>query len=88
MREAFEGYWSEQRQQAVVIFCNKEGVDVEAFYRMIEEYHFSGKTPLRETVFAALEKKPKLLERKKIFERIVKQMLEIVATFDDGMGGD
>lgn len=57
------------------------------YQRMIEEYHFSGKTPLRETVFAALEKKPKLLERKKIFVRIVKQMLEIVATFDDGMGG-
>ena len=88
VREAFDGYWSEQRHEAVVTLCNKEGIELEAFCRMIEEYHFSGQPPLRETVFAALEKKPKLLERKKIFERIVKQMLEIVAMFDDGMGGD
>jgi type I restriction enzyme R subunit len=36
-------------------------------------------------VFNALERKPKLLERKKIFERVVKELLEIVATFDDGV---
>lgn len=86
LKVAFEDYWNEQKQQAVVTLCNQEGMDTEAFYRMVEAYHFSGKTPLRETVFAALEKKPKLLERKNIFERIVKQMLEIVATFDDNLG--
>jgi len=85
LTEVFNDYWAEEKQKAVVTLCNKEGIDKEAFYRMMEEHHFTGKTPLRETVFNALERKPKLLERKKIFERVVKELLEIVATFDDGV---
>ncbi len=34
-----------------------------------------------------LEQKPKILERKKITERIIDKLLALVATFDDGLGG-
>ena len=54
--------------------------------QMLDTYQFTGKEPLRETVFAALDNKPKLLERKNVFKRIVDRLLTIVRTFDDGMG--
>ena len=54
--------------------------------RMIANYKFSGKEPLRETVLSACNEKPKLLERKKIFDRVVLKLLDIIAKFDDAMG--
>lgn len=53
---------------------------------MIADYKFSGKEPLRETVLSACEQKPKLLERKKIFKRVVSGLLDIIDKFDDTLG--
>jgi len=53
---------------------------------MISAYHFTGKEPLRETVFAALKAKPKLLERKRIFKRVVSKLRDIITKFDDDIG--
>ena len=53
---------------------------------MIDNYHFTGKAPLRDTVFEAYENKPKLLERKSIFDRVVVGIFDIVRKFDDGLG--
>ena len=41
---------------------------------------------LREAVFAALVEKPKLMDRKPIFERVVEKLKSLVSTFDDDMG--
>lgn len=49
-------------------------------------YHFTGKEPRRETVLDALNFKPKVLERKRIFERVVSKLMEMIGTFDDGVG--
>lgn len=40
----------------------------------------------RETVLSACNEKPKLLERKKIFARVVSKLLEIINKFDDAIG--
>jgi type I restriction enzyme R subunit len=53
---------------------------------MIADYKFSGKEPLRETVLSACNEKPKLLERKKVFDRVVSKLLDIVNKFDDAIG--
>jgi len=53
---------------------------------MIEQYHFSGKTPLQGAVVEALQEKPKFLERKRIIDRVISKMLKLVSTFDDGIG--
>jgi hypothetical protein len=45
-----------------------------------------GKEPLRETVLGACNEKPKLLERKKIYQRVVNRLLDIIETFDDDLG--
>jgi type I restriction enzyme R subunit len=83
MDDEFEQYWTTQRKQAVKGFAEQENMDEQALLSMIDEYHFSGKTPLRETVFSALNTKPKLMERKTIFERIVDKLTTLIETFDD-----
>ena len=84
--ESFAIYWDAEKRQAVKQLCEAEGLNEEAVYQMIDHYHFTGKEPLRDTVFEALENKPKLLERKSIFDRVVIALLDIVRKFDDGLG--
>jgi type I restriction enzyme R subunit len=84
--EVFNDFWADERQQAVESLCDDEKMNIEAVNEMISQYHFSGKEPLRDTVFEALKSKPKLLERKKIFERFVGKFLDIIGKFDDNMG--
>jgi type I restriction enzyme R subunit len=84
--ESFALYWDAEKKQAVQQLCETEGLNEEAVYQMIDNYHFTGKEPLPDTIFAALKKKPKLLERKSIFDRVVVGLLDIVRKFDDGLG--
>lgn len=86
IKEVFSEFWTEEKIEAIKQLCATEGMDREAVLQMLDIYQFTGKEPLRETVFAALDNKPKLLERKNVFERIVDKLLSIVRTFDDGMG--
>jgi len=78
----FEGYWSNEKQQALNKLSQDEKLDPEGLMRMIDEYRFSGKSPLRDNVFEALTYKPKLMERKKVFERISSALVDIVEKFD------
>ena len=84
--EIFDQFWNKERQQAVQSLCETENLSEQAVYKMMDDFQFSGKEPLRETVFSALGRKPKLLERKPLFERIVRRLKEIIHTFDDSMG--
>ena len=85
--EAFEAYWSAEKEAALVALCEAEQLDRQKVNVIIRDYQFTGKEPLREAVFGALEVRPKILERKTIFERILDGLLDIIRTFDDGMGG-
>jgi type I restriction enzyme R subunit len=85
-KEVFNEFWTKEKREAIQQLCTSEGIDQDAAYQMLDSYQFTGKEPLRETVFAALHNKPKLLERKSVFERVVDKLLSIVRTFDDNMG--
>jgi type I restriction enzyme R subunit len=87
VEETFLAFWNDERVKAMEAVCAEEGIPPAAFQRLVEDYQFTGKPPLREAVIDALEQKPKILERRKITERITEKLLELVATFDDGLGG-
>ena len=82
----FQNFWNQERTEAVRQLCLKENLKLEAVQQMIADYKFSGKEPLRETVLNACNEKPKLLERKKVFDRVVSQLLYIINKFDDALG--
>ncbi|MDZ8138446.1 MAG: type I restriction endonuclease subunit R [Nostoc sp. DedQUE04] len=82
----FQDFWTQERVEAIQQLCLEENLKVEAVNQMIADYKFSGKEPLRETVLSACNEKPKLLERKKIFARVVSKLLDIINKFDDDLG--
>jgi type I restriction enzyme R subunit len=82
----FQNFWTQERIEAIKKLCIEENLNVEAVNKMIADYKFSGKEPLRETVLSACNEKPKLLDRKKIFARVVSKLLDIINKFDDALG--
>jgi type I restriction enzyme, R subunit len=86
IENVFKDFWNQERVEAVHQLCLEENLKEEAVNQMIANYKFSGKEPLRETVLSACNEKPKLLERKKIFDRVVSKLLEIINKFDDDLG--
>ena len=82
----FQTFWNQERVKSIQQLCAEENLKVEAVNQMIADYKFSGKEPLRETVLSACNEKPKLLERKKIFARVVSKLLDIINKFDDAIG--
>lgn len=85
--EAFEAFWRAEKSQALEQLCIEEQLNPEQLSKLLEDYLFSGRTPLSESVVAAMQVKPKLLERKSIVERIKDKIISLIATFDDGIGG-
>jgi type I restriction enzyme, R subunit len=82
----FQNFWNQERIDAIGQLCQEENLKAENVQQMIADYKFSGKEPLRETVLSACNEKPKLLERKKVFDRVVTKLLDIVNKFDDAIG--
>jgi type I restriction enzyme R subunit len=84
--DGFKQFWNEKKEAAIEALCVKQKMDKAAVMAIIDEYHFSSKEPMRDTVFAALKKKPKLLERKTIFEKFVAGLNAFIRTFEDNIG--
>lgn len=86
LQDIFAGFWHHEKRQAIHALCEKERLDKDAVYRLIDEYNFTGKEPLREQVFSALAYKPKLMERKAIYSRVLKAFKEIVEQYEEHTG--
>ena len=86
VEKAFQDFWNQERVEAIRQLCLEENLNEEAVEQMIANYKFSGKEPLQKTVLSACNEKPKLLDRKKIFKRVVSQLLDIINKFDDALG--
>lgn len=84
--EAFEAFWNTARTQAMQGLCEEEGLAPEAVHELIENYLFTGRTPLPQNIVDTMHTKPKILERRTIVDRIISKILGFVQTFDDGMG--
>lgn len=80
----FETFWNEEREKSLIELCEQEGLKRADVEQMIAAYHFTHREPLREKVVAALEVKPKILERKTIIERVTRKLMDLIGTFDDG----
>ncbi len=83
--QEFETYWSEQKQKAIEELSQKEGLDLEGLQKIIGNYLFTEKTPMRDDVIGILNERPKLQERSSVSERIITKIKEFVETFIDGV---
>lgn len=82
----FEGFWAEKREAAFQTICTEEKLGREGFAGLLEAYQFSGKRPLTDEVIAIMTEVPGILKRKPSAERVVTRMVDLLETFDEGMG--
>lgn len=85
--EEFESFWSEERQNAIRALSEDEGLDSEKLEKVIGDYLFTEKKPMRDDVIAMLNKRPALKERGKIAERLTNKILAFVEIFISGISG-
>lgn len=81
--EAFQQFWDAEREAALAKLCLELALKRENVDQMIANYHFTHRQPLRDQVIAALEVKPKILERKAATEGVLVGIRELIETFDD-----
>ena len=86
VEQSFKDFWNDQRSRALAELCDTEGLVDAKVQEVIEDYQFNGRVPLRETIISALKERPKILERRKIIERVRDRILELVRIFDEGIG--
>ena len=66
--------------------CEEEGLDRERFDRLVDQFNFSGQSPLRDEVAAALKVQPRILERRKVVNRVLERLISFIRTFEDDVG--
>lgn len=66
----------------------EENLSSERTEKLIEDYLFAERTPMRDEVLELIEgEKPSLLQRKKSGDRILQRIMDFVETFINGMMG-
>lgn len=82
----FELYWSEQQKQYFDKLVAEENLSPERTEKLIEDYLFAEQPPIRDEAIDLIEgKKPTLLQRKAVGNRILDKILNYVDTFITGM---
>ncbi len=83
---AFEQFWNEEQQKEFSKIVQDENLSAEKTEKLIEDYLFAEREPLRDEVLELIEgEKPSLLQRKKLGDRILKRIVDFVETFINGM---
>lgn len=84
--EEFEKFWNEEQQKAFEQLVKEESLSADRTQALIEDYLYAEREPLRDEVLQLIEgSEPKLLERKKIGDRILKRIVDFVDKFINGM---
>jgi type I restriction enzyme, R subunit len=84
----FDKYWSEEQQKAFNQLVTEENLSAEKTEKLIEDYLFAEREPLRDEVLELIEgEKPSLLQRKKLGDKILQRIVDFVETFINGMTG-
>ena len=81
----FDAYWSEQKRLAVEALSAEEGLQQNGLEKVIGNYLFTEKTPMRDDIIGIMEKRPSLRDRSSVAERIISKIKAFVETFIDGV---
>ena len=84
--QEFEKYWNDEQQKAFSKLVTEESLSADKTEKLIEDYLFAEREPLRDEVLELIEgEKPGLLQRKKLGDRILKRIVDFVDTYVNGM---
>ncbi|WP_430972513.1 type I restriction endonuclease subunit R [Sunxiuqinia rutila] len=83
--EAFSNFWDEERMKAIQALSSEENLDMEKLEKVIGDYLFTEKLPLRDEIIGTMNTRPTLKDRKPISQRITNKILTFVDTFINGI---
>ena len=81
VEKSFEHYWNKEQEKFIEKISKEEKIEKKKLEKMVSEYLYSERMPLGDEIIALLPKKPKLLERKPIIERIRDKLRLFVEIF-------
>nr|WP_298656737.1 hypothetical protein [uncultured Flavobacterium sp.] len=84
--EAFEQYWLVEQKKAIDKLVIEENLKSQELERVIGDYIFTEKKPMRDDVIGMLNERPSLKERATTSERIIGKIYDFVETFISGIG--
>jgi type I restriction enzyme R subunit len=68
-----------------VALSEEEGLDPERLEKILGNYLFTEKPPMRDDIIDIMEKRPSLRDRSTVAERVIGKIRAFVETFIDGV---
>ena len=83
--EEFEKFWDKERSEYIDRLVDEERLDKGKLEKVIGDYLFTEKEPLRDDLIDMLDKRPKLKERSSTSDRLKNKIIEFVETYVTGV---
>ncbi|MBD0403882.1 type I restriction endonuclease subunit R [Flammeovirga sp. EKP202] len=83
--DEFDKFIEVEKQNAFTKLVEEEKLKADITEKVISDYLFTNRTPIQSDVVETFETKPKLLQRKKLAQRVTDKMMGFVETFISGM---
>ena len=83
--DEFVQFMTAEKLEAIKSLSEEEGLDSDKLEKVIGDYMFTEKIPLRDDIIDTMNTRPSLKERKTKAERITNRILEFVETFISGI---
>lgn len=87
IEEKFDEFLVGERKVAIENLSSEENLNQMALEKVIGNYLFTNKTPLRDEIIATMQQRPSLKERATTTERITNKIINFVETFISGFAG-
>lgn len=88
VKSVFAKYWDQEKQKALAKIRDEENLVTGNLVPIIDDYFYSGIEPTSQKIVDAIkeDKQPKILERKKVTQRIMTKIKEFIRTFEENTG--
>ena len=83
--EEFEKFWDKERSEYIDRLVDEERLDKGKLEKVIGDYLFTEKEPLRDDLIDMLDKRPSLKERSSTSERLKNKIVDFVETYITGV---
>jgi type I restriction enzyme, R subunit len=85
IEQKFTEYWTNKKVHALKELASNEGIAENDMKEIISNYLFSERKPLADDLIRVMEKKPKIRERRSVYERIISKVMKFIETFEDNV---
>ncbi len=83
IQDEFERFMTNEKIKEFDKFCSEENLDTKKLQNIISDYIYTWKEPLNTEIAETITKKPKLIERKTVIERIKSKLTNLLKKFDE-----